>query len=77
MSIDLQGFAFDTLLWTGALVAVVLVLRRPVSRHFGAHAAYALWALPVARLVLPPIVPAVVRCCCSPWWRASLPPTGR
>ena len=56
MSIDLQGFAFDTLLWTGALVAVVLVLRRPVSRHFGAHAAYALWALPVARLVLPPIV---------------------
>ena len=56
MSIDPQSFAFDTLLWTGVLVAVVLVLRRPVSRHFGANAAYALWALPVARLVLPPIV---------------------
>ena len=56
MSIDLQSFAFDTLLWTGALVAAVLVLRRPVSRHFGAEAAYALWALPFVRLVLPPIV---------------------
>ena len=34
MSIDLQSFAFETLLWTGALIALVLVLRRPVSRHF-------------------------------------------
>ena len=56
MSIDLQSFAFETLLWTGALIALVLVLRRPVSRHFGARAAYALWSLPFLRLVLPPIV---------------------
>ena len=56
MSIDLQGFAFETIAWTGALIALVLVLRRPVSRYFGAQAAYALWALPFLRLLMPPIV---------------------
>ena len=56
MSGDLQSFAFETLLWTGALIAVVLVLRRPVSRHLGARAAYALWSLPFLRLMLPPLV---------------------
>lgn len=45
----------DTLLATGALMALVLVLRRPVARWFGAGAAYALWALPMIRLVLPPL----------------------
>ncbi|WP_435417413.1 M56 family metallopeptidase [Parerythrobacter aurantius] len=43
----------DTLLWTGALLALVLVLRRPVARTFGPQAAYALWVLPFARLLLP------------------------
>ena len=47
-------FLFDTLLWTGALIALVMVLRRPVARHFGAGAAYALWFLPLARLIVPP-----------------------
>jgi beta-lactamase regulating signal transducer with metallopeptidase domain len=47
---------FDTLVWTGALIALVLAARRPVSRHFGPKAAYALWLLPLARLGLPPIV---------------------
>ena len=56
MSIDLQSFALDTLVWTGGLIVAVLLLRRPVSRHFGARAAYALWALPFLRLMLPPIV---------------------
>ena len=46
----------DTMVWTGALIAVVLVLRRPVARAFGPGMAYALWALPLLRLVLPPIV---------------------
>ncbi|MEM7700383.1 MAG: M56 family metallopeptidase [Pseudomonadota bacterium] len=46
---------FDTLLWTAALIALVLLLRRPVTRWFGAPAAYALWILPMLRLVLPPI----------------------
>ncbi|MBX7540513.1 M56 family metallopeptidase [Qipengyuania sphaerica] len=47
-------FLFDTLLWTGALIGLVMLLRRPVARHFGAGAAYALWFLPLARLVIPP-----------------------
>ncbi|UVI38720.1 M56 family metallopeptidase [Qipengyuania spongiae] len=50
------AFLLDTLLWTGALIALVLLLRRPVARHFGARTAYALWTLPMARLLLPPVV---------------------
>ncbi|GAB5349521.1 M56 family metallopeptidase [Alteriqipengyuania sp. 357] len=56
MSIDWQTFALETLGWTAALVALVLVLRRPVARYFGAEAAYALWALPFLRLLFPPLV---------------------
>lgn len=51
----MTGWLLDTLVWTGALIALVLVLRRPVARHFGPRAAYALWLLPFARLILPPI----------------------
>ncbi|MEG8053881.1 M56 family metallopeptidase [Sphingomonas aerolata] len=35
------------------LMLVVLLVRAPVRRAFGAQVAYALWALPVLRLVLP------------------------
>ncbi|GLK42615.1 MULTISPECIES: M56 family metallopeptidase [Novosphingobium] len=45
----------DTLLATGVLMALVLLVRRPVARWFGPGAAYALWALPMIRLVLPPL----------------------
>ena len=51
----MSAFLFDTLIWTAALIALVLVLRRPVTRWFGAPMAYSLWALPVLRLALPPI----------------------
>lgn len=44
-----------TLAWTAALIALVLVLRRPVARYCGPQAAYALWLLPMLRLVVPPI----------------------
>lgn len=54
-SLELSAVLFDTLLWTAALIALVLVLRRPVTRWFGAPAAYALWVLPMLRLFLPPI----------------------
>ena len=47
--------ALQTLLAVSVLMAIVLVARRPVARHFGAGVAYALWAIPVARLVLPPL----------------------
>ncbi|MEY4952231.1 MAG: hypothetical protein RL299_655 [Pseudomonadota bacterium] len=46
----------DTALYTGVLIALVLVLRGPVARRFGPGLAYALWVLPMLRLVLPPIV---------------------
>ncbi|ALE16642.1 Regulatory sensor-transducer, BlaR1 /MecR1 family [Altererythrobacter epoxidivorans] len=46
---------FDTLVWTGALIALALLLRRPVAHWFGPRIAYALWALPTLRLFLPPI----------------------
>src|SRR5690348_3834671 len=45
----------DTLLYTGALIALVLLVRRPFARVFGAQLGYALWALPLLRLLLPPI----------------------
>jgi beta-lactamase regulating signal transducer with metallopeptidase domain len=45
----------DTLLYTGLLIALVLLVRRPLGRLFGPQFAYALWALPALRLILPPI----------------------
>lgn len=50
-----DGFLFDTLVWTGVLIAVVMLLRRPVARHLGSRAAYALWFLPLLRLIFPPV----------------------
>ena len=50
------GWLLDTALYTGVLIAAVLVLRRPAARLFGPQLAYALWALPFLRLLLPPIV---------------------
>ncbi|WP_114520117.1 M56 family metallopeptidase [Altererythrobacter sp. ZODW24] len=55
VSSETAAWLADTLIWTGVLIALVLVLRRPVSRVFGAQAAYALWLLPFLRLILPPI----------------------
>lgn len=52
----------DTLVWTGALIALVLLVRRPVARWFGPVTAYSLWLLPLLRLILPPLVlPAPVQ----------------
>lgn len=50
-----MSWLVETLGWTAVLLALVLVLRRPVARQFGPQAAYALWALPFLRLLLPPI----------------------
>ncbi len=51
----MTSWLLETLLWTAALIALVLLVRRPVARWFGPQVAYALWALPVLRLFLPPI----------------------
>jgi len=50
------SWAVDTFLYTGVLIAAVLILRRPVAKAFGPRIAYALWLLPLARFVLPPVV---------------------
>ena len=52
----MTDWLYDTFMWTGLLIAAVLLLRRPVARHFGPQVAYALWALPLARFMLPPLV---------------------
>ncbi|MFN3389171.1 MAG: M56 family metallopeptidase, partial [Allosphingosinicella sp.] len=50
---------FETLVTVTALMLLVLALRRPVARMFGAGWSYALWAIPALRVVLPPV--AVIR----------------
>jgi bla regulator protein BlaR1 len=44
-----------SLLATSLLLAFVLLVRGPVLRSFGPKVAYALWALPALRLILPPL----------------------
>ncbi len=56
MTPEIQTYLFDTLVWTAALIGLVLLIRRPVSRLFGAKAAYALWLLPFIRLLMPPLL---------------------
>ncbi len=51
----------DTLLATSALMLLVLIVREPVRRQFGATAAYALWLIPAARMAMPPITQTVER----------------
>jgi beta-lactamase regulating signal transducer with metallopeptidase domain len=47
--------ALETLLAVSVLLLMVLMLRRPVARQFGAGVVYLLWAIPVARFFLPPL----------------------
>lgn len=45
----------DSLWATTLLLALVMMLRRPVAHFFGSKIAYLLWAIPLARLLLPPV----------------------
>ena len=47
--------ALQTVLASAVLMALVLLVRRPFAMRFGAKAAYMLWLLPAARLVIPPL----------------------
>jgi len=49
------GWVIEALIASALLMAVVLVIRGPVRRQFGPGIAYALWALPMLRLLLPPL----------------------
>jgi bla regulator protein BlaR1 len=49
------AWAIETLVATTLLMLLVLAIRAPVRRAFGPGVAYALWLLPVFRMLLPPI----------------------
>ena len=50
----MTAWFFENLAWTGAVMLLVLLVRRPIALWFGAGAAYALWLLPAIRLAMPP-----------------------
>ena len=56
------GWLIEALVASTVLMIAVLILRTPARRAFGAQIAYALWLLPVLRLLLPPLPAA--------WWQA-------
>jgi bla regulator protein blaR1 len=45
----------EALIGATLLMLLVLAVRKPVARLWGAHMAYALWALPALRMILPAI----------------------
>jgi len=45
----------ENLAASALLIALVLLLRTPVARLFGARAAFALWLAPLVRLLVPPV----------------------
>lgn len=49
------GWAIEALMASALLMTAVLLVRVPVRRAFGPSVAYALWALPSLRLLLPPL----------------------
>lgn len=51
----MSAWAVEALVASTLLMLVVLALRAPVAKMFGARASYMLWALPLLRLALPPL----------------------
>ncbi|WP_109355341.1 M56 family metallopeptidase [Sphingorhabdus sp. EL138] len=49
----MTNWMMDTMVSMTLLMALVLIIRKPVSQFFGPHIAYLLWALPLARLFMP------------------------
>ncbi len=52
-AIDLLRWLGETSLAVGVLILLILLIRRPVAKLFGAEAAYALWLAPLIRIFLP------------------------
>ncbi len=70
MSVEtILNWAVHTGISVSLLIVLVLLVRRPFTRKFGARAAYWLWALPLIRIVLPE-VPLTIN---LPNWLASAP----
>lgn len=71
------SWLIETLLGVTLLMLVVLAVRRPVARYFGAGWAYALWLLPPMRLLLPPLpLPQIVPDIALPPAAAFIPALG-
>ena len=51
----MMDWAIGTGIAVSLLIVLVLIIRRPFAKMFGARAAYALWLLPFIRLVMPEI----------------------
>ncbi len=49
------GWVVEAMIASTLLMALVLLARRHVRQAFGPQVAYALWALPLLRLILPPL----------------------
>ena len=57
----MTDWLLGTLLATSGLIVLVLLIREPVRRHFGARVAYGLWLIPAARLLMPTMTQTVER----------------
>lgn len=58
---ELVSWGLETGLSLTILIALVLIIRKPFARKFGARAAYALWALPALRLFMPAITLPILK----------------
>ncbi len=67
----LLPWAIEALIASTVLMLLVLVLRRHVRRAFGPDVAYALWLLPLLRLLLPPLPQGWHETAVAPVARAS------
>lgn len=57
----MTAWLVDTLLATSLLMALVLIVREPVRKQFGATVAYGLWLIPAVRLLMPTLTTTVER----------------
>jgi bla regulator protein BlaR1 len=51
----MTGWIIETFVASTLLMLLVLAIRAPVRKAFGPQMAYALWAMPVIRMLLPPL----------------------
>lgn len=65
------AWAVEALIASAVLMAIVLLARAPARRVFGPQVAYALWALPALRLLLPPLPADVTEQATMPISRAT------
>ena len=70
----MTDWLLGTLLATTGLICLVLLVREPVRRHFGARVAYGLWLIPAARLLMPTITQTVERTAPAPVLPSYLAP---